>query len=270
MNHPQHEREVIGLIPAAGRADRLGALPCSKEIYPLGFRADAGGTARPRPVCGRLIESLARAGVSRALVLLRKGKWDIPALLGDGSQLGLPLAYLALDPTASVPETLDRAYSFVAESTVALGFPDIVVEPSDAYRPLLRRLRETSAAVVLGLFPTDQSWKCDMVETDDLGYPGSAAAVRRIVIKQAETSLRYTWSIAVWGPEFSRYLHDFVARQQTGATTEAYVGDVIQSAIDDGMEVIGERFEGGSFLDVGTPEDLLRASARFAPGGGSP
>ncbi len=279
MNRPQHERPVIGLIPAAGRADRLGALPCSKEIYPLGFDADAGGTSRPRPVCGRLLESLALAGVSRAFVLLRKGKWDIPALLGDGDRFGLPLAYLALEPTASVPETLDRAYPFIAEATVALGFPDIVVEPGDAYRQLLRRLRASDAAVVLGLFPTDQSWKCDMVELDE-GPPKRAQVecrnVQRSVIKQAETSLRYTWSLAVWGPRFSRYLHDFVARSSSenggveSGGVETYVGDVIQSAIDDGMEVIGERFEAGSFLDVGTPEDLLRASARFAPRGAQP
>ena len=253
---------MIGLVPAAGRAHRLGALPCSKEIFPLGFDQDADGTSRPRPVCGHLLESLARAKVDRALILLRKGKWDIPALLGDGSELGLPLAYLALEPTASVPETLDRAYPFVSRATVALGFPDIIVEPADAYRPLLRRLRRGDAAVVLGLFPTDQSWKADMVEVD------ASDRVRGIVIKQAETSLRFTWSIAVWGPEFSGYLHDRVAEGGGGesqAGTETYIGDVIQSAIRDGMAVVGERFEDGSFLDVGTPEDLRRATARFAP-----
>ena len=255
---------MIGLVPAAGRADRLGALPCSKEIFPLGFHVDAAGTQRPRPVCGRLLSSFALAGVSRAFVLLRTGKWDIPALLGDGAAFGPPLAYLCLEPTASVPETLDRAYPFVSGATVALGFPDIVVEPADAYRPLLRRLRRTRAAVVLGLFPTAQSWKADMVETDD------SSRIRRIVIKQPRTSLRFTWSIAVWGPEFSRYLHEFVASGRAAGAgpdggQETYVGDVIQAAIDDGMEVIGERFDGGSFLDVGTPEDLLRAAARFAP-----
>ena len=261
MNRGLNEREVVGLVPAAGRADRLGALPCSKEIFPLGFGAGADGTARPRPVCGRLLENFARAGVSRAFILLRKGKWDVPELLGDGSEVGLPLAYLAFEATANVPETLDRAYPFVSEATVALGFPDIVVEPADAFRPLLHRLRTTGAQVVLGLFPTDQSWKADMVEIDD------RQRVRRIVIKQAETCLRFTWSIAVWGPEFSRYLHEYVTdgRNAGGSTTtETYPGDVIQAAIDDGMTVLGERFEQGSFLDVGTPEDLRRAVARFA------
>ncbi len=272
MSSSEQEREVIGLVPAAGRADRLGALPCSKEIYPLGFDTDTEGRARVRPVCGHLLENFSRAGVSRAFILLRRGKWDIPALLGDGSAYGLPIAYLSFEPTASVPETLDRAYAFISEATVALGFPDIIIEPGDAYRRLLRRLHETDAEVVLGLFPTDQSWKADMVEIDDRKCQQGLTPmryVRRIVIKQAETSLRFTWSIAVWGPAFSRYLHEFVGGGRASGATEIYVGDVIQAAIDDGMAVIGEAFEKGSFLDTGTPEDLLRAVARFAPRGGA-
>ncbi len=267
-------RHVVGLVPAAGSASRLGRLPCSKEIFPVA----PGDAARPRVACDYLLEGFRTAGIRRALILLRKGKWDVPALLGDGSDFGLPLAYLAFEPTACVPETLDRAYPFIAEATVALGFPDIVVEPGDAFRSLIRRRRQTGAEVVLGLFPTDQSWKCDMVELDggisrpgrapvELSRPGRAPVehVRRIVIKQAQTALRFTWSIAVWGPEFSRFLHDFVAAERAASATETYVGDVIQAAIDDGMEVIGERFDEGSFLDVGTPEDLRRAAARFAP-----
>ena len=29
----------VGLVPAAGRASRLGALPCSKEVFPVAFEA---------------------------------------------------------------------------------------------------------------------------------------------------------------------------------------------------------------------------------------
>ena len=259
--------EVVGLVPAAGRADRLGSLPCSKEIFPLGFRRGDDGAPRPRAVCSYLLESLAQAGVDRAFILLRQGKWDIPALLGSGSDLALPLAYLALEPTASVAETLDRAYPFVAGATVALGFPDILFRPPDAYRHLLSRLAETEAEVVLGLFPTDQHWKTDMVELDDEDRrPGRAPAerVRRIVIKQADAGLSFTWSIAVWGPDFSRYLHDYVGRGREESHREIYVGDVIQAAIEDGIRVVGVRFPEGSFLDVGTPEDLRQAVARFA------
>jgi len=247
---------VVGLVPAAGRADRLGPLPCSKEIFPVGFR-DAGGG--PRPVCEHLLEAFRDAGVHRAFVLLRKGKWDVPAFLGRGLDAGaagaLHLAYLALDPTAGVPETIDCAYPFVADHSVALGFPDILFEPRDAFRRLRERQAATGAPVVLGLFPAEAPEKTDMVELDDAGR------VRRLVIKQAATALAYTWSIALWQPELTRYLHEYLARRDPGETRELYLGEVIQAAIDDGFAVEAVTFPGGSYLDVGTPEDLERAVA---------
>lgn len=252
---------VVGLVPAAGRADRLGALPCSKEIFPVGFRDD-GGARRPRPVCEHLLEAFREADVRRAFVLLRKGKWDVPALLGRGLDPGgadaLHLAYLALDATASVPETIDCAFPFVAGHSVALGFPDILFEPRDAFRRLRERQAESGAPIVLGLFPADRPEKTDMVELDDAGR------VRRLVIKQAGTALRFTWSIALWQPELTRYLHDFLARREPSGERELYLGDVLQAAIDDGFAAEAVAFEGGSYLDVGTPEDLERAVAAAA------
>jgi glucose-1-phosphate thymidylyltransferase len=249
---------VIGLVPAAGRALRLGPLPCSKEIYPLGLRPTADGP-RPRVVSEHLFDAFRRAGVDHALVLLRKGKWDIPAHLGVGRDLDLPLAYLALDATAHIPETLDAAYPFVADADIALGFPDTWFEPRDAYVHLLRRLRETGAEVVLGLVPSDRPEKTDMVELDEKGR------VRRIVVKERDTGLRHAWMIAVWSPVFSRFLHDFVAGsgERRG---ELYPGHVVQAAVDAGMRVDGMVFDGGSFLDIGTPEDLARAMEALADG----
>ena len=40
MAKPTEMKDVIGLIPAAGRATRLGHLPFSKELLPIGKRTD--------------------------------------------------------------------------------------------------------------------------------------------------------------------------------------------------------------------------------------
>jgi glucose-1-phosphate thymidylyltransferase len=51
-NRNRGEREVVGLIPAGGHAKRIAPLPCSKELYPVGFRAvDDGRSLRPKVVC---------------------------------------------------------------------------------------------------------------------------------------------------------------------------------------------------------------------------
>jgi glucose-1-phosphate thymidylyltransferase len=40
---------------------------------------------------------------------------------------------------------------------------------------------------------------------------------------------------------------------------EMFVGDVIQAAIENGMQVDPVIFKDGNYVDIGTPEDLIRA-----------
>lgn len=244
-------------MPAAGRARRLGALPCSKEILPVAFAAAGeNGPPRMRAACEHLLDAYRDAGIARALVLLRRGKGDVVDYLGSGERWGVELLYRALDePTANVPATLSHGLPLLDDSWVALGFPDILFTPRDAYAHLLHHRRENPGAeVVLGLFPTRQFEKTDMVELDERGR------ARRLVIKEGDAGLRDTWSIALWSPAFSTFLAEYLATEpEPPSGPEIYVGDVIQAAIDSGMRVDGVRFPEGSFLDVGTPDDLRRA-----------
>lgn len=66
------EREVIGLIPAAGLGSRLAPLPCSKEIYPIGYKSEhLGKRLYPKVVCQYLLKKMSSAGISRAYIILR-------------------------------------------------------------------------------------------------------------------------------------------------------------------------------------------------------
>jgi glucose-1-phosphate thymidylyltransferase len=50
---------VIGLIPAGGQATRIAPLPCSKELFPLGFSSmNSGQGMRPKVVCHYLLEKM--------------------------------------------------------------------------------------------------------------------------------------------------------------------------------------------------------------------
>lgn len=252
--------EVVGIVPAGGRATRLGSLPCSKEIFPIGFTATPEGKQRPRAACEYLLEPMRRAGVRRVYVVLRPGKWDIPAFLGDGSPLGLQLAYLLQGLPHGTPFTLDQAYPFVRGDRVAFGFPDILFHPEDAFTPLLDRLDAGEAEVVLGLFETTRPEKMDMVEVDGRGR------VRAIDIKPATTSLRHTWVLAVWNPAFTEFMHAYLARRApdfedpaAGGPVELFVGHVFQAALADGMPIEAVPFGDGWCADVGTPEELCEA-----------
>jgi glucose-1-phosphate thymidylyltransferase len=197
-----------------------------------------------------------QGGVERVFVVLRDGKWDIPSYLGSGEGAGLQLAYLVGSVPFGVPFTLDQAYGFVKGRTVACGFPDILTEPEDVFGPLLQRLDETGAAVVLALFPAEDPQLMDQVRVDGDGR------VRLIQVKPGPDRLDSGWVVAVWGPEFTELLHAWVAeateriRRDGSMETERHLGDVIQAAIEVGLVVQSISFPSGSFIDIGAPERL--------------
>lgn len=255
---------VYGLIPAAGRALRLGPLPCSKELLPVGFRQTASGPV-PKVAGHYLLESFAAAGIERVFMVLHELKGDVSRYFGTGEMAGVALAYLAIPGSASVPETLDHATPFVRDAVVALGFPDVLFTPVDAYRDLLRQREESDADLVLGLFPARNPRTTDMVELTPEGR------VTRIEIRPQATDLRYNWLLAVWGPTFTRLLRAAVresAREETSGTPELQIGAVVQRAIAAGLRVEGVPFPEGSYRDIGTPVELaaaLREHAHLEP-----
>ena len=259
MSRPS-QREVIGVIPAAGRATRLGPLPCSKELLPVGFQGmDKDTGARPKPVGQYLLEHYRQAGVKRVYIVIRKGKWDIPEYFGDGSSLDLSIGYLIMNLPHGAPYTIDQAYPFAQEATILFGFPDILIEPNDAYPRLLEYLDATETDVVLGLFPTDQPHLCDPIEFDNLGR------IRTIHVKPADSDLHTTWTIAAWRPSFTRFLHEHLAEVERTAATgsgprpELYMSHVLTTAMQSGLRVDGLHLPGAHFLDIGVPENLIRA-----------
>ena len=72
MKSTKRSREVIGLIPAAGRASRISPLPCSKELYPVGFRTvDNDKNHRPKVISHYLLEQMRVANVKKAYIIIR-------------------------------------------------------------------------------------------------------------------------------------------------------------------------------------------------------
>ena len=216
------------------------------------------GGPHPKVVSQYLLEHMQRAGARQVYFILRKGKWDIPAYYGDGSQLSLQLAYLVMQHPYGTPFTLDQAYAFVQEKRVLFGFPDILFEPADAFSQLLKRQEETQADVVLGCFPVASPHKWDMVEL------AADGAVTAIYNKPAQSSLLYGWAMACWGPRFTKLMHNNLQKvlqklKKTDKEFELSLGEVVQAAIYNGLTVQSVCFDSGTCLDVGTTEDLQKA-----------
>lgn len=266
LPNTKHPHDIVGVIPAAGWATRIAPLPFSKEVYPIGFStADNNDTIRPKVVCQFLLESLQLAGIEKAYVVLRDGKWDIPAHFKDGHTLKMNLAYLMMRIPFGVPYTIDQAYPFIKDAVVAFGFPDIIFQPEDAFCQLLTKQANTKADVVLGLTPIEKPQNWDMIELTKDGR------IHRIHIKQPRVNLPYGWFIAVWTPVFTHFMHQYLISHQRELRVqdaeqnlqkqkrELYMGDVFQIAIDEGLLIKTVIFPEGSCIDIGTPEDLIKA-----------
>jgi glucose-1-phosphate thymidylyltransferase len=240
-------------------------LPCSKELYPIGFRAVGEGPAlRPKVVCHYLLEKMRLAGITRAYIVLREGKWDIPAYLGDGKLVDMHLAYLMMDLPFGPPYTVDQAYPFVQHAVVAFGFPDILFGPDDAFARLLERRSATNADVVLGIMAAEDGQPGDRVELSQDGW------VRSVIPKAADSPLPHVWICAVWSPTFTQFMHQHLVETIHGqrldqpsapvrAPEELTVGHVLQAALDNGLRVASVVFADEAFLDIGTPQDLVKA-----------
>jgi glucose-1-phosphate thymidylyltransferase len=262
--------DIIGVVPAAGTGSRLGRLPCSKELLPVLLQNNHTGKQMPGKVVSHcLLERMQRAKVSKVFVILRKGKWDIPAYFGDGKNLGISLAYLMMDLPFGVPYTVDQAFPFVKDSLVVFGFPDILFEPVDAFEQLLGRQNDSGSDIVLGIYQADQPHHMDMVDIDNHG------CVKRIDVKPASTNLHYTWIIAAWTPVFTSFMHDYVTEQKAKLDKdypsqscmkdkELHLGHVIDSAIHNGIQIGAVIFSKDMYLDIGNPKNFQKAlSMRF-------
>lgn len=263
--------ELVGLIPAAGRATRLGTLPCSKEILPLKLK-DNGRSPIFEVFADPLLSYYRAASIRKVYFLLRSGKWDIPAYFGNGQVWGMNFCYLMVQHLFGIPFSLREAYPFVKDSAVALGFPDMIVQPHDCFQQLYSRFNEKKGSVVLGIFPVKTPEKWDMVRFTDDGKIG------QILIKEPAQQLNFGWSMALWGPEFSEFLYDYTGkmiaegtdgmiRLSDGRRRELYPGDLFMRAIEEGLKVDYLVFDRGSCTDLGTISDFM-AYRDFKPGSG--
>lgn len=260
-----HARDLVGLIPAAGRGSRVAPLGGSKELYPVALRQSSDGV-RPQVVSQFAMDRLARAGVLQTYVVLRDGKWDIAGYFGDGVELtGMHLAYVVATIQHGPAFSLDAAYPFVRDSIVALEFPDLYVWPQNMTSRLAAHQGSTGADVVLGLIPWDDPMAEETMAVDGTG--------RVIAFTPAGTDagMRLTWVAAVWSPAYTEFLHDHLATELASGSAvrrEVHLGIPLAAAFQAGLDIHGVVCDGGGFLDFGRPatlEQLYRGTIT-APG----
>jgi glucose-1-phosphate thymidylyltransferase len=161
----------VGVIPAAGHAQRLQPLPCSKEVYPVGGR----------PVMDYVVERMRAAGCERLRVVTRAEKNDVvehAAVLGAEIVIGEP-------PTMAESIALGLE-GLEPHETVLVGLPDTIWEPIDGFVRLLEHL-DGDAGIVLGLFESAEPERSDVVVLRDDG------SVESVHVKEIDPPGNLVW-----------------------------------------------------------------------------
>ncbi len=251
--------KIVGIIPAAGKGTRLSPFPCPKELFPVGYQdylVQGVIQKRPKVISQYLVENIIRAGAERLIFILGEDKHDIMRYYSDGSRFCVDIAYLFQEKLYGMPFALNLARRWVNNDLVLFGMPDTIIEPKDAFQQLLKKQKETSADLVLGLFTTDNPTKFGMVDIDDQGN------ISTIIDKPLTTSLQFMWGCACWSSKFTEFLDSYL-QSHPYAGKEIVLGDIFSSAIDSGFMAKAVTFPDGQYIDIGTVNELDSALKKF-------
>ena len=139
-----------GIIPAAGRGTRIQPLGFSKELLPLGTRAN--DRERPCAVSEYLVERMITAGADKLCFVIAPGKSDILEYFGQYAQANT--AYVVQPSACGLCDAIFRAAPLVGENeTVIVGLPGSTqqitgqLSQTTQVQPTLRVRQGTSVSV---------------------------------------------------------------------------------------------------------------------------
>ena len=233
--------EMVGLIPAAGKGVRLG-LPYPKELYPI-IRDN-----RYKPVAQFVLDNLTNAGLRHIVFVINETKHQLMGYFGNGQRFGCHISYVVQETVGGADQStspglahaLDSAYFLTKDKTVLFGMADTIMQPAEA-----------EDDVILVLFPTERPEKFGMVSMDGDGR------VKGIIDKPQHTELIEMWGCMIWRPKFSEFLHKSVRNG---------IGDfakIMNNAIADGMRFKGVNVPNGTYIDLGTYEEIIEMDHHF-------
>jgi glucose-1-phosphate thymidylyltransferase len=237
--------DVIGLVPAAGKGQRLN-LPYPKELYPV-IRDN-----RYTPVVQFVLENLRAAAVRHVVVVINETIHQLIGYFGDGHRFGLEISYVVQEQNGSqggstspgLAGALDCSYHLTRNKTVLFGMPDTVMEPVNVFELLLRS-SDSEDDASLALFPTTRPEKFGMVRLDDRDR------VLEVVDKPRQTNLVDMWGCILWRPRFTEHLRTCLHGRGI-----ADFAQIINTAIQEGLKVRGTRMPSGTYRDLGTYEEI--------------
>ncbi len=232
-----------GIILAGGTGSRLHPLTkaVSKQLVPV----------YNKPMVYYPLSTLMLSGIQDVLVITTPHEQDgFRRLLGDGSEIGMRIAYAAQPRPEGLAQAFVIGREFVGDDRVALALGDNIFYGAHFSENLQRAAARTEGATVFGYQVRDPE-RYGVVAFDAGGRPAS--------IEEKPARPQSSW--AVTGLYFyDNAVVEIAAELKPSARGELEITDLNRVYLSRGLLHVEKLARGIAWLDTGTHEALLQAS----------
>ena len=232
-----------GLIPAAGSGTRLGpftqAIP--KELLPVGDKA----------VIEHVVEAFVIAGITDIVIVVSPNKHGLSDYFGSGKRFGVDLTYVVQDERLGLANAVAAGEHAINGSSFAVVLGDNFFSPNTVLRDLKEFHETNNADATIGVVEVTDVKRHGIIEPDGINVvdlvekPDPADAPSNLGIAGV-----YIFKLGIF-----EAIHD----TKPGFKSEYQLTDSIKVLVDQGAKVVYKKIA-GIHIDVGTPEDLMRAN----------
>lgn len=212
---------MIGILPAAGKAERMHGLP--KYLLPI---PDTYLLQRHVDMMETKVFIGSHPANRASLADYQQGAFVYPAIRHE-----------------TMTETILSAqeYKWTDGETILFGMPDTFIEDVRCYAKLAAALKDCDVAVGVFHARHEQRRKLCMVDFDPKSYQ-----LFGVSEKPKNTDLTYTWGAIAWKPAFWEYI----------ATEPENISFALPLAASKGLRVRCILMDGG-YWDCGTPDEYF-------------
>lgn len=242
-------KKFIGILPAAGLGSRLLPSRYPKELLPVFFIADNNNEKiQPRVVAEYSLKAMKYAEIQLCLLTISDRKTEIMRYFGDGTDIGVNIAYLHQMKPSGLTNAIDLGFHWFGDNCICLALPDTIFSPFTAISTICQEMIKRQSDLILGVFPTQNPEQLGPVRIESDG------SVSEVLEKPSNPDIYNTWGIAAWTPRFTQFFHDVVSSQPQIA--EKSIGYIFNLAVIEGLKVDAVFFPDGKYIDLGTPEGI--------------